>query len=221
MMLANLLEASPKGQTDLLDSLFKSFNGLLTSNPLREDLVVGTSRVIRGLIRSDHDSLVAHARPLVSILMMHLFTSPPTLSSFACREAAYFLLIDLCKDLVNLGVMLNEAESLAPKGRVATVWAYDPSLVKHPFQYSGIENLGTTCYMNSLMQQMFHVPSYTKAVLELKSQSNEVELLKAVQNMFSHMINNRGTAALFFLLLWWWWWWWVVCTKELKCARTY
>lgn len=41
--------------------------------------------------------------------------------------------------------------------------------------FVGLKNIGCICYMNSIMQQLFMIPSFRKAILEVqdKNVSNE------------------------------------------------
>ncbi len=49
------------------------------------------------------------------------------------------------------------------------MWEYDPnSLVKHKGAYMGLVNQGSTCYMNALLQQLFHIPSFVNKLLTIE-----------------------------------------------------
>ncbi|CAM9942345.1 unnamed protein product, partial [Choristocarpus tenellus] len=64
-------------------------------------------------------------------------------------------------------------------------WDYDPaSVVKEAGQHVGLKNQGATCYMNSLLQQLYHVPSFSEPLLGLSPQTggfieNGIESLSA------------------------------------------
>ena len=48
-------------------------------------------------------------------------------------------------------------------------WSYHPSdLERFPVKYCGLKNQGATCYMNSLMQQLFIVDGFRHALLEAR-----------------------------------------------------
>jgi len=38
-----------------------------------------------------------------------------------------------------------------------------------PGQLTGLQNQGATCYMNSLLQQLYHIPSFTEGILCLRA----------------------------------------------------
>ena len=58
--------------------------------------------------------------------------------------------------LVNDSVII-EAEVLLR--RVVDYWTYDS---KKETGYVGLKNQGATCYMNSLLQTLFHIPYFRK-----------------------------------------------------------
>lgn len=48
-------------------------------------------------------------------------------------------------------------------------WDYDPlSYIKDAKQHVGLKNQGATCYMNSLLQQLFHIPDFRHGLLTLE-----------------------------------------------------
>lgn len=75
-------------------------------------------------------------------------------------------------------------------------WNYDPaSLIKESNAYVGLCNQGGTCYMNSLLQQLFHIKTFTNGLLSISSphyehmndmKDNEL-LLYQLQIMFGFM----------------------------------
>jgi ubiquitin C-terminal hydrolase len=79
------------------------------------------------------------------------------------------------------------------------VWNYDPAmLVKEPDAYVGLCNQGGTCYMNSFVQQLFHIPAFKQGLLRINAagkgnaESSELKdenarLLFQLQVMFGFM----------------------------------
>ena len=49
-------------------------------------------------------------------------------------------------------------------------WDYDPNAVmKEANAFIGLSNQGATCYMNSFIQQLFHMPAFTDGILRISS----------------------------------------------------
>jgi ubiquitin C-terminal hydrolase len=114
------------------------------------------------------------------------------------RSLVYALLFMLCKsNVANYGrliaIMSNEANestvvAIKPSdehtvnGQQQTrtfrlkqkPWNYNPAaLVKNSDAYVGLCNQGGTCYMNSLLQQLYHTPSFSSGLLQIESKLSE------------------------------------------------
>ena len=67
----------------------------------------------------------------------------------------------------------NSSRSVSTQRQGYTVtsqWAYDPcQLIKEEGAHVGLVNQGATCYMNSFLQQLFHVPSFASGLLEIQN----------------------------------------------------
>ncbi|KAG0478767.1 hypothetical protein HPP92_013486 [Vanilla planifolia] len=84
-----------------------------------------------------------------------------------------YLLNDTC---------LIEAEVLVR--RVADFWNYDS---KKETGYVGLKNQGATCYMNSLLQTLYHIPYFRKAVYHMPTTENDIPTTSiplAMQSLF-------------------------------------
>ena len=49
------------------------------------------------------------------------------------------------------------------------------------------------CYMNSVLQQLYMIPSFRKEILEIKAKTNEVNALYCVKWIFGNLRNGRRT----------------------------
>lgn len=125
-----------------------------------------SKRGARGMLRRSFSgqSLIIHDRSALC-------------KSEASRDAAFALLVELLENcpgnVAALCEMLDEdgvggASKPGFRSRFAKEWNYNPlALVKHPQQFTGLQNLGATCYMNSFLQQLFHIPSFAEAILSI------------------------------------------------------
>jgi uncharacterized UBP type Zn finger protein len=61
-------------------------------------------------------------------------------------------------------------------GKSRKHWEYDPTaLLKEVEEYVGLVNQGATCYMNSLMQQLYHTQPFSTRVLTVDDTSESLE----------------------------------------------
>ncbi|XP_078379070.1 ubiquitin carboxyl-terminal hydrolase 9X-like isoform X2 [Oculina patagonica] len=93
-------------------------------------------------------------------------STPPTL------VAAFDLLVALCRGCVqNLRVLADILTNFYYNGEEPplTDWEYLPPIGPRPYKgYVGLKNAGATCYMNSVIQQLFMIPELREGVLKVE-----------------------------------------------------
>lgn len=62
-------------------------------------------------------------------------------------------------------------------------------------QFTGLVNQGQTCYMNSLLQALAHIPRFVREVFELKSDTSS-SIIPAFQSLFYGLIANKSKFPL-------------------------
>jgi ubiquitin C-terminal hydrolase len=154
---------------------------------------------------------------LVPFLLSALFTTPirpsdasdtdqfPLFKTEDTRQLAHQLLVELSNDCTD-----NLLEVLDAVGNLH-VW--DPAVVAqnldlptangrvHPSKlllpstsYVGLQNVGSICYMNSVLQQLFMMPAFRAAIFDLEvdpSCSEQNPFVKEFQAAFSHLQESR------------------------------
>lgn len=77
--------------------------------------------------------------------------------------------------------------------KVAKPWNYSPkALRKATCGFVGLLNLGATCYMNSVLQQIFMVPQFRRGLLSCEVENQGVgdentQILYQLQRIFSYL----------------------------------
>ncbi|KAK7265151.1 hypothetical protein RJT34_32767 [Clitoria ternatea] len=82
-------------------------------------------------------------------------------------------LYDLARGYLVNDTLIVEAEVLVR--RIVDYWTYDS---KKETGYVGLKNQGATCYMNSLLQTLYHIPYFRKAVYHMPTTENDIALWK-------------------------------------------
>ena len=116
------------------------------------------------------------------------------------RKWAYKLLWTLCNNSIELlnELIVNQMQPLCKQIRLHPSWMYTPSGSTRKGKYSGIRNLGCICYMNSMLQQLYHVPSFRYQLLqaddgtapewvEYKGRTIDDNVLHQLQRLFGHL----------------------------------
>ncbi|XP_024515070.1 ubiquitin carboxyl-terminal hydrolase 12 [Selaginella moellendorffii] len=79
--------------------------------------------------------------------------------------------------------------------KVMDYWAYDS---KKETGFVGLKNQGATCYMNSLLQTLYHIPYFRKAVYHMPTTENDVpsnSIPLALQSLFYKLQYSDTSVA--------------------------
>eukprot|EP00960_Hanusia_phi_P075978 768493-Hanusia_phi.AAC.5 len=116
--------------------------------------------------------------------------SPPKCKTPRTRETAFELLSALVEDCQSTqNEVLNCLLKLHDKREFRSLYLYRPwQLDKAPCGYVGLRNLGATCYMNSLIQQLFYVPEFRRNLLQVDTNAAQPNgLMYQLQCLFSFL----------------------------------
>lgn len=116
------------------------------------------------------------------------------------RKWAYKLLWTLCNNSPKLlnQVIVNQMFPLCEQIKLYPGWNYIPSGDSKSCKYLGIRNLGCICYMNSMLQQLYHVPAFRYQLMrcddgaepdwkEYKGRTIDDNVLHQLQRLFGHL----------------------------------
>lgn len=116
----------------------------------------------------------------------------------ASRKLAYGILYILCsRSKDNFGRLVramttskqpNKNQRLVARSNC--YWNYDPNiLIRRENTNVGLVNQGATCYMNSFIQQLFHLPQFSNSLLQLDFDIKDYDmtLLFELQVLFGYL----------------------------------
>eukprot|EP01117_Protostelium_nocturnum_P020087 TRINITY_DN8887_c0_g2_i3.p1 TRINITY_DN8887_c0_g2~~TRINITY_DN8887_c0_g2_i3.p1 ORF type:complete len:1974 (+),score=754.24 TRINITY_DN8887_c0_g2_i3:584-6505(+) len=94
-------------------------------------------------------------------------SSPPKCKTETARTAAFDLLLEFCREnLQNQQTMFDFYKNYSNLQYPVQKWNYDPKKkARSEVDYCGLKNLGCTCYMNSLVQQLYMIPQFRTGIL--------------------------------------------------------
>ncbi|KAG0497188.1 hypothetical protein HPP92_001879 [Vanilla planifolia] len=96
------------------------------------------------------------------------------------------------------GYLVNDTcvvEAEVAVRRVVDYWNYDS---KKETGYVGLKNQGATCYMNSLLQTLYHIPYFRKAVYHMPTTENDIpsaSIPLALQSLFYKLQYSDSSVA--------------------------
>ncbi|GMI92284.1 ubiquitin-specific protease 13 [Hibiscus trionum] len=102
-------------------------------------------------------------------------------------------LYDLCKGYLVNDTLIVEAEVVVRQ--IVDYGAYDS---KKETGYVGLKNQGATCYMNSLLQTLYHIPYFRKAVYHMPTTENDMpsgSIPLALQSLFYELQCSDSSVA--------------------------
>ncbi|CAN4109417.1 unnamed protein product [Withania somnifera] len=98
----------------------------------------------------------------------------------------------------NKGYLVNDKvviEADVAVRKVIDYWTYDS---KKETGYVGLKNQGATCYMNSLLQTLYHIPYFRKAVYHMPTTENDMpsgSIPLALQSLFYKLQYSDTSVA--------------------------
>uniref|UniRef100_J3NDH9 ubiquitinyl hydrolase 1 n=1 Tax=Oryza brachyantha TaxID=4533 RepID=J3NDH9_ORYBR len=96
------------------------------------------------------------------------------------------------------GYLVNDTvvvEAEVAVRRMVDYWTYDS---KKETGYVGLKNQGATCYMNSLLQTLYHIPYFRKAVYHMPTTENDMpsgSIPLALQSLFYKLQYSDNSVA--------------------------
>ncbi|KAJ5078510.1 ubiquitin carboxyl-terminal hydrolase 34 [Anaeramoeba ignava] len=120
---------------------------------------------------------IPQMQPNQTDIQMHEVT-PPKCKAPKTRKACFELVCELSRDCFdNFKAIMSLLNQKHSKFEDMDTWNYSPQYYSQSSTgYRGLTNLGATCYMNSLLQQLFMIQEFRDAILTLDfEKENEKE----------------------------------------------
>eukprot|EP01156_Anaeramoeba_ignava_P006096 Anaeramoba_ignava/a347738_295.p1 GENE.a347738_295~~a347738_295.p1 ORF type:complete len:3015 (+),score=860.58 a347738_295:1233-9047(+) len=204
VLVARLIKEQP-----VSESILRMGSGSLSrEGPQQDDTLIGYFQLLLLLLQSDprnRESLAAQEPQFLEHLLGSCLFSigvsdngeliVPKCQMPDTRRIAYSVVFELVKG--------NEKDYLHTLDRLSQlhqqlgdlhVWNYSPrENQKSDTGYSGLTNLGSTCYMNSLIQQLFVIPEFRQRFLTANISSDLTSDLLGdlAANIPKHLINKN------------------------------
>ncbi|GAM28546.1 hypothetical protein SAMD00019534_117220 [Acytostelium subglobosum LB1] len=213
LLLLNLLQDSCRnGDTPKFAKLLQELAAMLKSHPIVESpnmfqsdyVLIGIINMLRTLVGFSHQFKVKAGNDHLIQEVFHecLFNiatadnhgplCPPKAKSKDSRDACFALLLELANNCEEnyKELVLQLIEQNKPDER-RSVWNYFPmGNEKSSCGYVGLKNLGATCYINSLMQQLFMIPGFRYSILQAEdsaTNANPDSLLYQLKIIFANL----------------------------------
>uniref|UniRef100_A0A2C9KAF6 Ubiquitinyl hydrolase 1 n=1 Tax=Biomphalaria glabrata TaxID=6526 RepID=A0A2C9KAF6_BIOGL len=161
-----------------------SYGGTLVNDLLHDFLFPASKLMLDSMNQTAQDS--------------NLMEFNPKCSNSESRVAAYDLLAELTnKCSYNLRIICKELLMMHHQYTDnKKEWEYMPPVDgRASCGYVGLKNGGATCYMNSVLQQLYMTPGVPEAILSVdEDQPDEDSVFYQVQQMFGHLMESRLQA---------------------------
>ncbi|KAL8994894.1 MAG: hypothetical protein Q9169_005268 [Polycauliona sp. 2 TL-2023] len=182
------------------------------------DLIAYVQTWTNLLLKHRHDELLlrAHLFPEISLPAEEglMPTTTPVLHS-KTRDNLYSIVFALCNDVEEYHKLLKLARSFLPQGEGPQAWSwgiaqtaedysYDTNwnfergnAIRSPAGYPGLRNLTNTCYMNSLLTQLFLNVGFRNFMLsaDIVDRNHSQRLLAETRTLFGFMQDTALRAV--------------------------
>eukprot|EP01129_Flabellula_baltica_P014013 TRINITY_DN6628_c0_g1_i1.p1 TRINITY_DN6628_c0_g1~~TRINITY_DN6628_c0_g1_i1.p1 ORF type:complete len:2292 (+),score=457.58 TRINITY_DN6628_c0_g1_i1:2-6877(+) len=204
LLLGNLLKEYDGGDQD---EIVQNFIKKVMTHPVVETsedddedkLLIGLMNIIYNITKKN-PSLKSGCLPLLDELFRNcLFAIPnsntsgntlPKCKVTKTREAALKLMAEISRDCpTNYRVLLTLLQNQLESVEVPSNDFYSNRATKSKYGYVGLKNQGATCYMNSLIQQLYTTSEFRSRILMVEDElvDKEESVLYQVQKMFAYL----------------------------------
>lgn len=141
-------------------------------------------------------SLTTECEFIFKTLLYSVSDTKPLCKSPECREKAHAILAILARQHHSARMILCDltSELIRQLSTPMNGWDYLPVDEERVHGHVGLVNQGATCYMNSVIQQLFMVPLFRRDILQIDRDPEDQDLLYQLQIMFGFLLKSRQRA---------------------------
>mmetsp|Transcript_13360 Transcript_13360/g.25089 ORF Transcript_13360/g.25089 Transcript_13360/m.25089 type:complete len:2359 (+) Transcript_13360:2657-9733(+) len=198
-----LLRLTNKPNKQLLDFLLQSVSEspqVEEKSPQSQDKIIAGHMQLASVLAT-HEDLTQYSgflnalfeslfeMPEEGLSLKHTQFAPPKFKHKETRRRAFELLLALCNsNKQNSQDLIDKLYKLHAERKTGSAVELDSA--GKTTGYVGLRNFGCTCYMNSLMQQLYMMPAIRNGILEAENtdpEPIEENLLAQLQLLMSHL----------------------------------
>ena len=108
-----------------------------------------------------------------------------------CRGWTSSLSFDSLEDIEKSGFLLSDGKSVLCRGQAVYEGGSEPCTdVIQEHKYRGLENQGATCYLNGLLQSLFHIGKLREIIYSVSNEEDGSNIVTALQRVFYDLEAN-------------------------------
>jgi ubiquitin carboxyl-terminal hydrolase 34 len=181
------------------DSLLAHCHFEIVGQPLQDRFVGGAAPVIQEIARllRNSNSLPKQTNLLQGIIIKYLRpplsatgtpAEPLPILDTGVRESLYNLLLTLSTDAADLDMLVMEfGEEFDISDHLPGRLLNDRLALRSEVGYGGLRNLSNTCYLNSLLTQLFMNVRFRELILKYGAENKNRQLVSELSKVFSWM----------------------------------
>lgn len=112
------------------------------------------------------------------------------------RESIYNLLLMITQDAADLGLLVTEfGEDFDVSDHFPVAVSNERLALRSEVGYSGLRNLSNTCYLNSLLSQLFMNVQLRELILDYGAEARNQKLVWELSKVFAYMQNGHDKSV--------------------------
>ncbi|ETN39556.1 uncharacterized protein HMPREF1541_05782 [Cyphellophora europaea CBS 101466] len=178
----------------------------IVGQPLADRFVAGMIPMLQEIARLLRSQQCLPAQSELMRELIGRFLRPPLsdVSGMACRlpvldmtvrECLYSLLLTLCQEPEDAELLVTEfGEDFDVSDQLPAAASNERLALRSEVGYSGLRNLSNTCYLNSLLSQLFMNVQFRDLILQNGANARNQKLVWELSKVFAYMQNSHDKS---------------------------